>query len=324
MQKKNVYSRLWDYGLVYEDELLKRISRGDDGRSGYEQVTDKTPNISKQLDFEFYDLVWWWDRPNKPNVNDEMKRLGRWLGVSHHVGSDLCYWIVTDSGQVVSKTSVEHVTCDDYLSEDMKAKVKEFEKKLEEHLDDSNFILQGEDGIDLKMIEDLDDEGIGAMVEDGITPMEEEYDDMIVEERPEANNEEAVDKYLNMELRIGTGKDDERWGRVIKHAKGIGGEPVSHAHANPFFDMREYEVKFTDGTVEQYATNIIAENMYAQVNDEGNMFQLLDEIMDHKKDDMAIDIANGTVTMSSGSVNLKLLHRDGSCSCYGRINQQVG
>jgi hypothetical protein len=65
--------------------------------------------------------------------------LGRWLGVSHRVGSDLCYcgvgsdlcyWIVTDSGQVVLKTSVEHVTCDDYLNEDTKAKVKEFERKL--------------------------------------------------------------------------------------------------------------------------------------------------------------------------------------------------
>jgi hypothetical protein len=37
---------------------------------------------------------------------------------------------------------------------------------------------------------------------------------------------------------------------VIKPAKGIGGEAVGHAHANPFFDMREYKVKFTDGTIE--------------------------------------------------------------------------
>jgi hypothetical protein len=71
-----------------------------------------------------------------------MKRLGRWLGISHHVGSDLCYWIVTDSGQVVSKTSVDHVTCNDYLNEDMKAKVKEFEKKLGECLDDSNLFYR--------------------------------------------------------------------------------------------------------------------------------------------------------------------------------------
>jgi hypothetical protein len=60
--------------------------------------------------------------------------------------------------------------------------------------------------------------------------------------------------------------------------------------------------------------------MYAQVDDEGNMFQLLDEIMDHKKDDMVIDIANGTVTLASGNVKPKLRHRDGSCLCCGRIN----
>jgi hypothetical protein len=107
---------------------------------------------------------------------------------------------------------VEHVTHVDYLNEDTKAKVKEFERKLGERLDDSNFILQGEDGIDLKMLEDLDDEGIGAMMENGITPTEEEYDDMIVEERPKADDEETVDKYLNMELRMGAGTDDERWG----------------------------------------------------------------------------------------------------------------
>jgi hypothetical protein len=77
---------------------------------------------------------------------------------------------------------VEHVTSNDYLNEDMKAKVKEFKRKLGEHLDNSNFILQGEDGDDLKMLEDLDDEGIGATMEDGITLTEEEYDDMIVEE----------------------------------------------------------------------------------------------------------------------------------------------
>jgi hypothetical protein len=64
------------------------------------------------------------------SINNVTKQLGRWLGVSHCVGSDLCYWIVTDSGQAVSKTSVEHVTCNDYLNEDMKANVKEFEKKL--------------------------------------------------------------------------------------------------------------------------------------------------------------------------------------------------
>jgi hypothetical protein len=46
--------------------------------------------------------------------------------------------------------------------------------------------------------------------------------------------------------------------------------------------------------------------MYAQVNHEDKMFQLLDEIMDHKKDDTAINIANGTVTTSSENVKPKI------------------
>jgi hypothetical protein len=33
------------------------MSCGDVGRSGYEQVTGKTPDISEWLDFEFYDLA---------------------------------------------------------------------------------------------------------------------------------------------------------------------------------------------------------------------------------------------------------------------------
>jgi hypothetical protein len=46
--------------------------------------------------------------------------------------------------------------------------------------------------------------------------------------------------------------------------------------------------------------------MYAQVDNEGNMFQWLDEIRDHKRDNTAIDIANGTVTSASGNVKPKI------------------
>ena len=83
MIKKQVPKRLWDYGLIYESEVMSRMARGKDRQTGYEEVTGETPDISEWLDFEFYDLVWWLDRPNKPSVNDDTRRLGRWLGVSH-------------------------------------------------------------------------------------------------------------------------------------------------------------------------------------------------------------------------------------------------
>ena len=46
---------------------------------------------------------------------------------------------------------------------------------------------------------------------------------------------------------------------------------------------------------------MIAENMYAQVDDEGNEFLLLDEITDHKSDGTAIQIADGTITSANGT-----------------------
>jgi hypothetical protein len=53
MQKKKVWSRLWDYGLVYEGELLSRMACGKDGRSGYKMVPGNTPDFSEWLNFEF-------------------------------------------------------------------------------------------------------------------------------------------------------------------------------------------------------------------------------------------------------------------------------
>jgi hypothetical protein len=73
MLKKGVPRRLWDFGLIYESELLSQMARGEDRRTGYETVTGNTPDISEWLDFEFYDLVWWIDQPNKPDVGDMVK-----------------------------------------------------------------------------------------------------------------------------------------------------------------------------------------------------------------------------------------------------------
>ena len=74
MIKKEAPKRVWDFGLVTESEITTRMSRGRDKRTGYEEVTGNTPDISEWLDFEFYDRVWWIDRPTKPDVNDETKR----------------------------------------------------------------------------------------------------------------------------------------------------------------------------------------------------------------------------------------------------------
>eukprot|EP00957_Ditylum_brightwellii_P014842 1118771-Ditylum_brightwellii.AAC.1 len=54
-------------------------------------------------------------------------------------GSDLCYWIVTASGKLISKTTVQHVTREEALEEGVKRQTEEFNSKLADRLHYSNF-----------------------------------------------------------------------------------------------------------------------------------------------------------------------------------------
>ena len=112
MVERRIPRRLWDYGLVYESKVLSRISRGHSERPGLEELTGNTIDISEWLDFSFYDLVWYWDKP-KPTNDRDAKLLGRWLGVAHRVGSSLCYWVLTESGKVLTRTTIQHITNDE-------------------------------------------------------------------------------------------------------------------------------------------------------------------------------------------------------------------
>ena len=89
------------------------------------------------------------------------------------------------------------------------------------------------------------------------------------------------------------GSGNERKGQVTKRSQGHDGEPIGVAHNKLLFDTREYDVEFTDGSTEKYAANIIAENMFAQVEDEGREHLIMKEIVDHKKDHVAIPISEG-------------------------------
>ena len=200
------------------------------------------------------------------------------------------------------------MTRDDYLQEDLKKEIEEFNERLEQCLSDENFVIEGDGNFDSMYLDGIDDDdnNAGVAANQGITPTEEEYGDMLAQERPEADEEEAVDKYLNAELCLDLGTNNERRGRVCKRLRELDGEPIGRAHPNPLFDTREYEVEFTDGTREKYQANVIAENMYAQVDDEGLQYLLLQEITDHHKGNSAVPISEGTVRSANSTERPKV------------------
>ena len=95
------------------------------------------------------------------------------------------------------------------------------------------------------------------------------------------------DQYINMEVNINRGDENcvER-ATVKRRALDLNGEPIGIAHKNSLLDSRQFQVEYLNGTTEILSANIIAENILAQVDDQGQRQLLLDEIIDHRVSEM--------------------------------------
>jgi hypothetical protein len=71
---------------------------------------------------------------------------------------------------------------------------------------------------------------------------------------------------------------------------------IGTANANPLLDTSLHEVIFDDGEIKFFSANtVIAENIFEQVDDEGNLYSILDEIIDNRKTNDAIHPNDGLV-----------------------------
>ena len=108
---------------------------------------------------------------------------------------------------------MDHITHDDYLNKDKKKQINNFNKILKDLLSNDNFQLDGNSEFDSMYLEDIEDDSIfnpGVMYP-GIEPTVEDYGDMIVEEQPNEVDldDDTIDKYLNMELILSVGTNNE-------------------------------------------------------------------------------------------------------------------
>ncbi|KAI2511702.1 Reverse transcriptase (RNA-dependent DNA polymerase) [Fragilaria crotonensis] len=144
MTKKNVPRRLWDYGLRWVCEIQNRTSNSSrelGGRCPLEKVTGESVDISEYLDFGFYDRVWY-----KDNAGLGETKLGRWLGVSHKVGTLMSFWVLTKECQVLSRTTVQRVTNLEQQTQDVIDLGKAFDSAVIPRLGDPDFYPHDGDG----------------------------------------------------------------------------------------------------------------------------------------------------------------------------------
>eukprot|EP00986_Skeletonema_menzelii_P007458 scaffold2934_cov146-Skeletonema_menzelii.AAC.1 len=296
-----VSSRLWPYGIKHAAQVQQIVPTGDMRISGWEAVKGTTPDISEMLDFGFYDLVWYW-RGEHPSLGDDSKDLGRWLGISKKVGTGMCYYILTRDGKVISESTVQHVTQQDMRNEDIRAKVDVFNRTVKEKLNDENFQIETTDGENT-----LDDpthtlRHLAQIAGDNVTgngdpqkvqdAYKREVDDDLNSGDQDEDEFDQLDNLIGATIKL-DGPGGTTYGKVTKRSRDDRGQGIGKAHKNPLLDTREYNVELADGTFLKYQANTIAENLFAQTDDEGRESLLLDEIYGHRKDGNAIPRCNG-------------------------------
>ena len=300
MHHKRVPKRLWDYGLQWVSEVRVRTSSdaGDlSNRTSLEWVTGDTVDISEYLDFGFYNWCWYHE-----NTGLGPTKLGRWLGVAHRVGGLMSYWVLTVNSTVIARTTVQRVTSLEMQQGHMKERTLAFDKAIRDKIKDSDHIIleggkiQPHDWTDHPFEDDPD--------------FTEEFHGVIshneVKEADETFTPDVYDTYLNMEQAIPQGDSLEpRLARVTKRLKDANGLPIGLANENPILDTRMYEVQYLDGEIASLAANSITENLFAQIDGDGNRQVLMDDIIGHRSNEHAVKQQDAFIVTKMGTKRRK-------------------
>ena len=293
--RKRVPRRLWDYGIRWTCQVMQRTSTEAGGLRGncpLQELTGETLDISEYLDFGFYDHVSY-----KENAGLGETRIGRWLGVSHRVGGLMSFWILTQKGTVISRTTVQRVTNLEKQTDETKAATSEFDceiKRIFKEDDEPGYEGSKPNPEDWADFTKYD------------ADFQEEFTNIVNDSSiPEADNEFTPDifddTYLNMELAIPRDGEGPEYARVTKRLRDKDGLPIGTANSNPILDTRMYEVEYPDGYKASLAANAIAENMFAQVDEEGNRHVLFEEIVDHRTDGSEVKQQDAFIETRTGT-----------------------
>jgi hypothetical protein len=102
----------------------------------------------------------------------------QWLGVTHGISSDLCYWLLLESGKIIARTTLQHVVRKDYLNNNVKLEIERFDRSVEDQLSVQNIALNDQNAF---CIQDEPDDV-------PTVTREENYGNMNLPDTPEADN----------------------------------------------------------------------------------------------------------------------------------------
>ena len=315
----------WCYCLERRILINNRISKNSfelGGKTPHSYLTGELSDISSICHFEWYEWVKF--RKTGEGFPISSEKLGRCLGPAKNQGSVMSQSVLTDSGEVLPIQTLRRLNESEVNNEFEKEIRKEYDMRIKTRYGDHrgpppNWLIRRRRQDDGEQYEDPFWE-----VDEAEERREFLYRDGRNEphEMPELDGISDLDKYINAEVSLPHGNKIER-GIVMSRVTDGKGNPVGTYDPNPIVDSRVYEVMFPDGTVSQYSANIIAESLYSEVDEDGRVSQVLDEIIDVEEMPDAIQEPDGFIRDKNGSEkrivttkgwNFKVRWKDGDSS----------
>ena len=247
----------WDFAWEYTRDIRQFLVReASGGRSPTEVITGDTGDTSEYMDFDFCQWIMYRDVKSFPA---SPRKLGRWLGIAHKVGSPLTYWVLTDNMQIIARSTVQPLLDEDWKNEETTKERADFDERVSKRFgaynpdDPLDIDYSANDQMEEPIFKDTlgpDDEGVQLDQVKGF----DAADDAV----------HGPDPLTNAEIFMPHG-EGTAIAKVLGRKRNADGNYVGRKHSNPILDSRVFTIRFEDGAEKDVTYNVLAEQLYSQV-----------------------------------------------------------
>jgi hypothetical protein len=118
------------------------------------------------------------------------------------------------------------------------------------------------------------------------------------------DNKLLADTLINAEVLL-PNEDSQAIARVVRQATNENGRLIGTFHENPLLNTLLYECEFDDGTTREYASNMIASNIFMESDADSFSSSLLYHIVDHKRSGEATTMTDKYFVTKTGTKQMR-------------------
>lgn len=167
------------------------------------------------------------------------------------------FWLLPESGIPIARSTVQAVSEEELRSEEIQCEIMAYDANIMQKLNGV-----GDDGYFLNVNEELTMQEVGKANQDAMdgiyAPLEPEAEKSEIQDY----NEDMYSKFTSAEVLLPKG-DYQYVAKVIGRKRDGDGNPIRRYHPNLILDTTVHEGEFLNGSVHDYAANVLAEALFS-------------------------------------------------------------